>query len=231
MIFRSSNPVYRSASHVISSDTPVTYANVTLKTVFLVLLTAASGILGLVYAAYIPVWAFYAAIPVAFVSSLLGIFIRRLTPVFAVIYALAEGLFLGWISFILDYLYHGIVFTALATTIIVLLVMMLLYSMKIIKVGQGFAAFMVIAMIAVIVMSIILIFVGFSGPLYYLVCIGSALLATLYLFLDFRNIQNCVEAGTDQSVGWVLALGLMVSLVWLYIEILRLLAIFANRRR
>jgi len=117
-----------------------------------------------------------------------------------------------------------------STTVIVLLVMMILFSMNIVKIGQGFTSFLVVAMITMIVMSIFLVFTA-SPTLYYLVCILSAILATLYLFLDFANIQRCVEQGLDHRVGWTLALGLMVSLVWLYFELLRLLAIFAGRRR
>jgi len=158
----------------------------------------------------------------------------KLSPIFGLLYAACEGLVLGMVSLVYATLYEGIVPTALITTVIVLLVMMLLYSMNIIKVNQRFASFLVVAMISIILMSLIsLVFpsvFAYNGSVYFLVCILSALLSAFYLFLDFENIKTCVESGTDASVGWVLALGMMVSLVWIYVEILRLLLIFSNRR-
>jgi len=234
--FRSSNPFYRaaglnrSAAHTEVSATPVTYAGVASKTVLLVLIATLVGTLGVVYLGSYPFWFFYAAIPVAFVSSLLGLWIPKAAPVFSVLYAAAEGLVLGLVSFLFETEYQGIVFTAVSTTVITLAVMMILFSMNIIHIGQGFSSFMVVALIATILMSIVLAFTG-SPTLYYFICILSAVLATLFLFIDFTNVQRCVSLGLDKRVGWTLALGLMVSLVWLYIEILRLLAIFGGRRR
>lgn len=230
MLFRTSNPVYRAAFRTEASAEPVTYAGVAGKTAFLVLLTAIAGTLGVVYAGLLPDWLFFAALPVAFVSSLLGIFIPRAAAFFASLYAIAEGFVLGLISFLFETEYQGIVFTAVSTTVIVLAVMMILTSMNVVRVGQGFTQFLVVALISMIVMSIVLVFTQ-SPSLYYLICILSAVIATLYLFLDFANIQRAVSMQLDRSVGWTLSLGLMVSLVWLYIEILRLLAIFAGRRR
>jgi uncharacterized YccA/Bax inhibitor family protein len=225
-----SNPVYRSALHDEASATPVTYGAVAFRTMFLVAVTVVVGILGIVYFGYYPTWFFYAAMPVAFVSVLLGIFVPKAAPFFATLYAAAEGLLLGIVSFLFESVYQGIVLTAIATTVITLAVMMILFSMNLIHVGIEFSSFLVVALIATIIMSIILVFTG-SETLYYIVCIFSAILATLYLFLDFANIRSAVERGADRSVAWTLSLGLMVSLVWLYVEILRLLAIFAGRRR
>ncbi|MDP3130451.1 MAG: Bax inhibitor-1/YccA family protein [Bacillota bacterium] len=228
--FRTSNPIYRSAFRTEASAQPVTYTSVAGKTVLLVVITAITGTLGVVYIQFLPSWTIFAAVGIAFVSSLLGLFIPKAAAFFSILYAATEGIVLGLISFMFEASYQGIVLTAVSTTVIVLLVMMILFSMNIVKIGQGFTSFLVVAMITTIVMSIVLVFTA-SPPLYYLVCILSAILATLYLFLDFSNIQRCVEQGLDHRVGWTLALGLMVSLVWLYIEILRLLAIFAGRRR
>jgi uncharacterized YccA/Bax inhibitor family protein len=217
-----------------ASDRPVTYVNVATKTIFLVLVAATTAVLAIMNLQNMSWPLLIGAMIVAFISAIIGTRNVKLAPIFGIIYAGCEGLVLGLVSVAYASFYEGIVPTALITTFIVLLVMMLLYSMNIIKVNQRFASFMVVALISIIFMSLVsLIFQSvfpYNGSLYFVVCILTTLLSAFYLFLDFENIKTCVESGTDSSVGWVLALGLMVSLVWIYVEILRLLVIFSNRR-
>lgn len=235
MRFHSSNPILRSRAvreGTYASDRPVTYANVAAKTLLLILIAGASAFYALmnIEAAFTTGWLIGAFI-IALLSSILGTLLVRWSWLFGILYAISEGILLGVVSLLFETEYEGIVPTALATTVIVLLVMMLLYSMNIIKVNSRFASFLVVSMISVLVMSLIGLIFPFGGSFYYLICILTTLVACLYLFWDFENVKNCVETGADASVGWVLALGLMVSLVWIYIEVLRLLAIFGNRRR
>jgi len=234
MKMRSSNPVLktvRDKSRV--SDRPVTYANVTYKTVFLV---AVTGLVGMYVFQSIATGfdimnsLLIGALIVGFISVMVGVRSVRLSPYFAFIYAVSEGIVLGAISKMFAYYYEGIVPTAITTTFIVLLVMLLLYSSGVIKVTHKFASFMVVALISVIIMSLLSLFIPFSGPFYYLVVGISAVLAALFLLLDFEMIKNSVEHGMDHRYGWILSLGLMVTLVWVYIEVLRLLAIFASNR-
>lgn len=232
MRIHSSNPVYRSVTqNVMASDRPVTYVNVAFKTILLVLLAGASGLYAITQLESMSIGLLIGAMIVGFISVIIGTRSVRLAPYFAVIYAISEGLVLGLVSLVFSTMYEGIVPTALTTTLIVLLVMMLLYSTNLIKVNQGFMSFMFVALISVVIMSLIGMFFPFGGSFYTLICIATALLSAFYLFLDFENIKTCVQSGTDASTGWILALGMMVSLVWIYIEILRLLIIFGNRRR
>ncbi len=232
MRLRSSNPIYRSRTihDVTFSERPVTYSGVAIRTILLIAVAAASAMYAIFQLESFSPGLLIGAIILGFISVIAGTRNVRLAPFFGIVYAICEGLVLGIVSLLYASFYEGIVPTALTTTAIVLLVMMLLYSMNIIKVNQRFASILVVAMITVILMGLIGLFVPFSGPFYFLVAILTTLLACFYLFLDFENIKNAVEAGADSRLGWVLALGLMVSLVWIYLEILRLLAIFANRR-
>lgn len=235
MRFQSSNPILRSRAvreGAIASDRPVTYANVAAKTLLLILIAGASAFYAVmnIETAFTTGWLIGALI-IALLSSILGTVMVRWSWLFGILYAISEGILLGVVSLLFETEYEGIVPTALATTVIVLLVMMLLYSMNIIKVNARFASFLVVSMISILIMSLLGLFLPFAGSFYYVICIFSALISCLNLFWDFENVKNCVESGTDASVGWVLALGLMVSLVWIYIEILRLLVIFGNRRR
>lgn len=233
MRFRSSNPILRNInSHATVSDNAVTYSGVAIKTIFLVMITGGVALYVSSNLSFVTFgWLIGAAI-VGFISVIVGTRSLSLSPYFAILYAVCEGVVLGVISSMYAYLYEGIVPTALMTTLIVLLVMMLLYSTGIIKVTQRFASFMVVALISVIFMSLLSIIIpgALTGPFYYLIVGVSALLSCLFLFLDFENIKTCVESGTDAKYGWVLSLGLMVTLIWIYVEILRILAILGNRR-
>lgn len=230
--FRSSNPVIRSASsYTLISDRPITYANVAAKSIFLVSLIAVSGILTYMYLESVGFGVLIGAMIIAFISVIVGTRSVRFAPYASVVYALAEGVVLGYVSAIASFLYEGIVPTAILTTLIVLLVMMLLFSTGIIKVTHRFASVLVVGLITMIMMALLSLILPFSGPFYYLVCGISALLAALFLLMDFESIKSSVDAGADHGVGWLLSLGLMVTLVWLYIEILRLLMILARTRR
>jgi uncharacterized YccA/Bax inhibitor family protein len=230
MRLRSTNPVLRSAErNIVVSDNAVTYSNVAFKTIFLVMITAVSGYFTIMNLSDVSIPLIIGAMIIGFISVIIGTRSIRLAPYFGILYAACEGVVLGFITILFEIYYPGIALTAISTTLIVLFIMMLLYSTNIIRVNQRFASFMVVALISIIMMSILLLIFNFSGPLYIAICIGSTIIAALYLFMDFEHIKTCVESGADAKYGWILSLGLMVSLIWLYIEILRLLAIFARR--
>ncbi len=227
----SSNPVFKQASsYTYVSDRPVTYANVAIKTIILIAIAAISAYLTITnIAAENFSWGYIiAAMIVAFVSVIIGSRSVRLAPIFGVIYAAAEGMILGVISLLYASYYEGIVPTALGTTFIVFIVMLLLFSTNIIKVNQKFASFLVVALISVIIMSLLSIFFNL-GSLYYVVVFISAALSAFFLLWDFQRIKDFVDSGADQQVGWILSLGLMVTVVWIYVEMLRLLAITSRR--
>ena len=227
----SSNPVFRQASsYTYVSDRPVTYANVAIKTVILIAIAAVSAYLTITNIATENFsWGYIiGAMIVAFISVIIGSRSVRLAPIFGVIYAAAEGMILGVISLLYASYYEGIVPTALGTTFIVFIVMLLLFSTNIIKVNQKFASFLVVALISVIIMSLLSIFFNL-GSLYYVVVFISAALSAFFLLWDFQRIKDFVDSGADQSVGWILSLGLMVTVVWIYVEMLRLLAITSRR--
>jgi len=230
MRMSSSNPVFRQAnSYTLASDRPVTYANVAIKTIILLAVAAISAYLTISNLASIDIGWIIGAMIIAFIAVIIGSRSVRLAPIFSVIYAVAEGLVLGLIS-VLYTTYYGndIVPTAIATTFVVFIVMLLLFSTNIIKVNQKFASFMVVALISVIIMSVISIFLNI-GELYYIVVFISAALSAFFLLLDFQRIKDFVESGADHRVGWILSLGLMVTVVWIYVEMLRLLAITSRR--
>lgn len=228
---RSTNPVLKNiARNAYATDRPVTYANVTMKTVFLIFLVMVSAVLTITYAENLTIGILFGALIVGFISAIVGTISVRLSPIFASIYAICEGIVLSVVSVMYATLYEGIVPTALLTTFIVLLIMLILYSTRIIKITQRFTSIMVVALISIIMMSLLSFVLPFSSGFYYLIVIVSSVLSAFFLLLDFAQIESLVDAGADAKYGWVLSLGLLVTLVWVYMQMLRLLAVVSRRR-
>lgn len=232
MRMRSRNPVLSHANHYDQvTDKPLTYTNVTIKTLFLLGLTVVSAYVALSYFGdQVSIGLLFGAMIVGFIAVIIGSRSVKYAAVFGIVYAVSEGVVLGIISQLFAATYDGIVITALATTLLVFTIMLLLFTTNIIKVNQKFASFLVVSLMAVIIMSIIGIFIPGVGnsDFYTIIVLISAALSAFFLLLDFQLIKSSVESGMDQKVGWVLALGLMITIVWIYIEMLRLLAIFAR---
>jgi len=225
------NPVFRRVEReTYINDQPVTYSNVAYKSVFLIALVFLSAYFTYSYGdQFITLGVLLGAVIVGFISVIIGSRSVSYSPVFSIIYALCEGVVLAVVSTLYASLYEGIVPTALTTTVIVFFIMLLLYSTRVIKVTQRFASIMVVMLISVILMSLLSFVLPFSGSFYYIIVIISAGLSAFFLLLHFAQIESLVESGTDSKYGWILALGLLVTLVWVYIEMLRLLAIVSRR--
>lgn len=232
MRMRSTNPVLSKASNYeYATDRPITYGNVAVKTLFLIGVAVVTALVSLIYfPEYLTPGLLIGAMIVGFISVIIGVRSTNYAPIFGVVYAISEGLVLGILSAIFEVIYPGIVGTAITTTGLVFVIMLLLFSTKVIKVNQKFASFMVVALMAVIIMSLFGLFIpGLANSNFYtIIVLISATLSAFFLLLDFQAIQTSVESGMDQRVGWILALGLMVTVVWIYIEMLRLLALFSR---
>jgi uncharacterized YccA/Bax inhibitor family protein len=154
-------------------------------------------------------------------------------------YAVCEGLVLGALSAIFELQYPGIVMQAVALTFGTLFCLLMAYKTQIIRVTEKFRLGVFVATAAIALVYLVSIVLGFfhiqvpfmvgSG----LVSIGFSLfvvgIAALNLVLDFDMIERGAEAGAPKYMEWYGAFGLMVTLVWLYMEILRLLAKLRGR--
>ena len=169
------------------------------------------------------------------VLALLTCFVSRWASITAPLYALAEGCVLGGISAIFNLKYPGIVLQAVMLTAGVLAVMLFLYRSGVIKVTNKFrlgvvAATAAIALLYLVDMglraftSVQISFIhesGAPGIGFSLLVVG---LAALNLVLDFNMIEHAVRQGAPKYMEWYGAFALMVTLVWLYMEMLRLLS-------
>jgi uncharacterized YccA/Bax inhibitor family protein len=179
----------------------------------------------------------------SFAALFLGIFIAvqpRRAALLGALYAVCEGFCLGAISAMFDAQTEGIVGAAILSTACVFFVSLLLYMTRIIKPTQKLA-FAVIAGLGGLCLLYFFVFILsiFNwGWLYsdsfrtvgLIVTIFAIVLAALSLVLDFGTIERGVQLGAPKELEWYLAFGLMVTLIWLYISILKLLALLARNR-
>jgi len=174
-----------------------------------------------------------------FVLVLVMAFRTHLAPRLAPVYAVLEGLFVGGISAMYASLYDGIIINAVLLTVAVLCLMLFLYQGGFIKVTEKLRAGVMMATGAVMVVYLISIVANlFGGSLPYLhssgpMGIGISLvivgIAAFNLLLDFDNFEKGEQYGAPKYMEWFSAVGLLVTLVWLYLEILRLLAKLSDR--
>jgi len=168
------------------------------------------------------------------VVALVTIFKKTWAPITSPIYALFQGLFLGGISAMYNAQSEGIVLQAIMLTFGTLAGMLFLYQTGIIKVTDKFRTVVVSATVGILlfyVVSLVLNLFGVGVPLLHgtgMLSIGISLfivgIAALNLALDFDLIDNGIASGAPRYMEWYCAFGLMVTLIWLYLEILRLLA-------
>jgi uncharacterized YccA/Bax inhibitor family protein len=173
--------------------------------------------------------------------AILTIFKKQYAPITVPIYALFQGLFLGGISFMYGQMYEGIVYNAVLLTITILLSLLLAYRSGLIKPTENFklgifaatggiALFYVISFVASFFGGGLAIFDPTNGSMTsILVSLFIVIIASLNLVLDFDFIEEASENGAPKYMEWYGAFGLLVTLVWLYLEILRLLAKINSR--
>lgn len=170
----------------------------------------------------------------AFIVSLITVFNKKASPITAPIYAVFEGSVLGGISAIYENMYSGIVFNAVTLTIAILLGLLMLYKSRIIQATENFKLGVAAATFGIFIVYMVSFVLGFfgievpyihsSGPIGIGISVFIVVIASLNLVLDFDFIEQGAEQGAPKYMEWFGAFGLLVTLVWLYLEILRLLA-------
>ena len=174
------------------------------------------------------------------IAAIITVFKRHLAPYTTPIYALLEGLALGGISRFFETLYPGIVNQAVFLTFGTLAALLFAYRSGLIKPTENFKLGIVAAtggIFFVYIISFILGLFGVQVPLIHsnsnfgiLFSFGVVVIAALNLVLDFDFIEEGAEIGAPKYMEWFGAFGLLVTLVWLYLEILHLLAKLQSRR-
>ena len=172
---------------------------------------------------------------VAMVLALVQSFKRRPSPALIMAYAGFEGLFLGSLSNHINQYVNGAAMQAVLGTLAVFAGVLFMYKARIIRVNQRFTRFVMAAAIGfMLLMSVNLLFMVFgggdglgfrSGGLGILFGIAGIVLGACFLALDFKQVEDGIAYGAPREESWLAAFGLTLTLVWIYLEFLRLVAI------
>ena len=242
MRFGSENPVFRSA-HFEREESGVSasYLGVAAK---IAILLGIIAVVAMYTAKSITIETLPSTIFMVIGAALFGIIPVMLTHripnlgfIFAPVYALLEGYVLGAISALYAYAVGGdIIQVALVATFGVFASMLLLYSTGIIRIGSFFKRLMYSILGGLILANLFIFIMSLTGvafadfeTIYLVIVLVSVVAASLFLLIDFDRITNYVDAGVPRSREWSLGLGIVTTIVWLYLEILRLLAIIGRR--
>jgi uncharacterized YccA/Bax inhibitor family protein len=173
------------------------------------------------------------------IACLVGIFKPATSPIAAPAYAILEGLCLGAISQVIEHRYPGIVLNAMLLTFGVLGVMLAAYTTRTIVVTERLMKGVFAATAAVFLVYLIDMLLGFfghrvpfiheSGPLGIGISLIIVGIAAFNLLLDFAVIEDNVRSGAPRFMEWYCGMALLVTLVWLYLELLRLLSKLRGR--
>ena len=232
-------PVQQAPAGVMTIDDVITKSAITLGTVILV--------------AALTMWGFYTGVipstllqPAMIVGALVSFgvvllvsFRRKVNPGFVLAYAAIEGVFLGAISLVFELIYPGIVIPAVMGTFVAAGATLAAYKFFRIKVTNKFRQMVIIGTMAyagVLLLNLILSLFGVNlgiisvvGEVSWIALLASAVgvgLAVFNLILDFDYIEQGIAVRAPASESWRGAFGLTVTLVWLYVEILRILSYF-----
>ena len=175
----------------------------------------------------------------AFIAVIITCFNVKSAKYLAAPYALFEGIMLGSISAMFESYYHGIVVQAILATFVVLFSMLGLYKAKVIRYTQKFQSILTTAILSIFIIYLIQFIASFfsrSIPLIFgngivgiIFSLAVVLVAAFSLIQDFFFIESSAERMLSKDYEWFGAIGLMVTLVWLYTEILRFIAIINSR--
>lgn len=245
------NPLFsniKSEDMIYDDADRATYKGITIKTFILLILAVAVGAMT---AYFLPTIVesgnyatFYVALFVSVIVGFISVIVGRVSPTkakyFSAIYAICEGMFLGTLTAIVSEYVPNVAPVAVFSTFIIFAVMLTLFGTGILRVGSKFRKFcfaFTIGAIALIlfttIMSLVLGSVLTSSQ-YFGVMIFVELFLLVYgiitLSLNFSEAQYVVQRGATKDAEWQVALGLTVSLVYIYIELVRLIALLAANK-
>lgn len=241
-IMRSGNPVLRNntftAEGAVGQAQAMTIDGTVNKTFFLLILCVLSA--AFTWSNPVAFMPFTIPLLIAgFITAMVTVFKKQWSGITSPVYAVLEGLVLGVISVVFEKQYPGIVIQAIGLTFGVLFCLLLAYKSGLIKATENFKLGIVAATGGIAILYLVDMVLGFfgrtvpfihqSGPVGIIFSIVVVIIASLNLVLDFDFIERGAESGAPKYMEWYGAFGLMVTLIWLYLEILRLLA--KSRRR
>lgn len=253
MAFKTGNPALNNDTFakvetggLVEGDNVMTLDGTAVKTGFLLLLLILSGAVtwNLYFAGNLVLVTslFWVGLIGGFLVAMICVFNKKDATFLAPIYAIFEGLVLGGVSGIYQGEYQGIVMQAIGITVAVLVALLFAYASHLIRATENFKLGVISATGGICLLYVVdligsishlwrvpFINMNDTSPIGILVCVGIAIVAALNLVLDFDFIEQGVNAKAPKYMEWYGAFGLLVTLVWLYLEILRILAKLRKR--
>lgn len=242
------NHMYNAPSATPVDTGRLTYDDVIMKT---------GGLLALLVVVAAATWTVADAMPslyifgaiIGFVLALVNIFGKTIRPGLIVAYAVAEGVFVGGLSAMLNSIFPGVALQAVIATVITFGVTLALFKSGKIRASAKATKIFMVAMLGYLAFSLVnvgmmifgssdaawgmrsstLTILGIEIPLGVLIGVVAVILAAYSLVLDFDSIERGVQQGAPAKFAWKAAFGLIVTLVWLYVEFLRIFSILAGR--
>lgn len=227
-----------------------TFTGITVKTLILTLVTIISGVLSVYFGMRVttvngydtigmatPLWiAFAMSGVVGFIAAMIGLYIPKTASWMSFVYAISQGIFLGVISAIFEILVPGVVMLAMATTLTIFVIMLLLYSNKTFRSRVYiFKVMMILLFGALGVGTLVLLFSLFGGGVdwwvYALIGLALLLYSAFMLVFDFDYASSIVTLGLDKRYEWVASFSLLITLLMVYLRALRFLGIVLSRNR
>lgn len=201
--------------------------------------------LGTLVAAGAVAWVLDVGMPIAIGAALIGLvlgliasFKQSTNPVLILGYALFYGVFVGALSHMYENAFNGIVLQAVLGTAFAFGAVLTVYSLRIIRVSSKMVKYVSAAAIAVLGLMLVNLLVGLfvpggfglrtDSPLGWIFSIAMILLGCFFLLLDFAAVEEGVKAGAPEKFAWQCAFGLTLSLVWIYLEVLRFVSYFSG---
>ena len=238
---RSGNPVLskKTFTKTLSSSDEMTIEGTVNKTAISLLLLVGTGYF--TFDVISPVLLIGSGIG-GFILAIVTIFKKEWAPITVPLYAILEGALLGGISYMYNSTYNGIVTNAILLTVGILVSLLIAYRSGYIKATENFKLGIFAATGCIAIVYFINFIMGFFGSGLGVMSINNAsplsigfsivvvIVASLNLVLDFDFIEEGAEKGAPKYMEWYGAFGLLVTLIWLYLEILRLLAKLNSRR-
>ncbi len=238
---RSGNPVLsnKTFTNSILSDNKMTIEGTVNKTAISLLLLVGTGYF--TFDAISPVLLIGYGIG-GFILAIITVFKKEWAPITVPIYSVLEGAMLGGISYMYNSLYDGIVTNSILLTVGILVSLLIAYRSGYIKATENFKLGIFAATGGITIVYLINFIMGFFGSELGVMSINNSspfsigfsivvvIIASLNLVLDFDFIEEGAEKGAPKFMEWYGAFGLLVTLIWLYLEILRLLAKLNSRK-
>lgn len=238
MNFKTNNPIFSNLEQG-EVETRATFKGITSKTAILLMTAIISALLVFAFDLENSIFLF----PALLISSIVGvvaIIMGRSNPTRAAgcafVYATCEGIFLGVLSTLFNTIYPGSVVVAVLATFSIFIVMLILYSTKIVqatpmlyKVMMAAGAALFLLYISMFIFSIFGFISDITDPIYAVLSILLIAYGSFMLVLNFEEAKSYVENGLDKKYEWVASLGLIVTIIYIYVQVLRFVAIIMSR--